>query len=72
MTMSNVSEEGIATVKKAACEALLEQRTQTKLKGKRMTDVANRIHLAQPQKRDDVERCAGSLISPYFLHLFRS
>jgi len=56
LTMSNVSEEGIATVKKAACEALLEQRTQTKLKGKRMLDVANRIHLAQPMKRDDKER----------------
>lgn len=54
--MSNVSEEGIATVKKAACEALLEQRTQSKLKGKHISDVANRLHLAQPQRRDDVPR----------------
>jgi nucleolar GTP-binding protein len=54
--MSNINEEGIATVKKAACESLLEQRTQAKLKGKRMLDIANRIHLAEPVKRDEKER----------------
>jgi len=43
-------------VKQAACEALLQHRSQIKLKGKHMQDVANRVHLALPVKRDDKER----------------
>jgi len=56
LTMSTVTEEGVANVKKAACEALLEQRTSAKLKSSRMEDIANRMHLAIPVPRDDVER----------------
>jgi len=43
-------------VRQAACEALLEHRSQIKLKGKHMQDIANRVHLALPVKRDDKER----------------
>jgi len=56
LPMSTISEEGVSIVKQAACEALLQHRTQIKLKGKHIQDVANRIHLALPVKRDDKER----------------
>jgi len=56
LTMSMVTEDGIANVKKAACEALLEVRTSAKLKSSRMEDIANRMHLAVPVPRDNIER----------------
>jgi nucleolar GTP-binding protein len=43
-------------VRNAACEALLAARVEQKLKGNRINAVANRIHVAMPVKRDDVER----------------
>lgn len=43
-------------VRNAACEALLAQRVEQKLKGSRINSVANKIHVAMPVKRDDVER----------------
>jgi hypothetical protein len=36
--MSNFSEEGVSAVKAAACERLLEQRVERKLKGARAHD----------------------------------
>eukprot|EP01127_Copromyxa_protea_P006623 TRINITY_DN16637_c0_g1_i1.p1 TRINITY_DN16637_c0_g1~~TRINITY_DN16637_c0_g1_i1.p1 ORF type:complete len:664 (+),score=148.74 TRINITY_DN16637_c0_g1_i1:56-1993(+) len=59
LTMSTVSEEGVSSVKKAACEALLEQRATLKLKSSRMGEIANRMHLAVPVPRDDIERPAN-------------
>eukprot|EP01006_Ploeotia_vitrea_P040282 TRINITY_DN66418_c1_g1_i1.p2 TRINITY_DN66418_c1_g1~~TRINITY_DN66418_c1_g1_i1.p2 ORF type:complete len:739 (+),score=500.05 TRINITY_DN66418_c1_g1_i1:153-2369(+) len=56
LPMSNVSEEGIYDVKTRACDILLEHRVNRKLKGKRINDVMNRIHIAQPQKRDNKSR----------------
>eukprot|EP01123_Difflugia_compressa_P003697 TRINITY_DN1498_c0_g1_i1.p1 TRINITY_DN1498_c0_g1~~TRINITY_DN1498_c0_g1_i1.p1 ORF type:complete len:651 (+),score=146.16 TRINITY_DN1498_c0_g1_i1:204-2156(+) len=56
LPMSTLTDEGVTDVKQAACEALLQHRTQIKLKGKHIHDVANRIHLAVPEKRDDIER----------------
>jgi len=53
---STYSEEGVMDVRNAACEALLAQRVEQKLKGTRIASVANKIHVAMPNKRDDVER----------------
>jgi nucleolar GTP-binding protein len=56
LPMSTFTEEGVSDVKKAACEALLAQRVQIRLKGSRMNDISNRMHLAEPVARDNVER----------------
>jgi nucleolar GTP-binding protein len=50
--MSNHSEEGIALVKATACDLLLEQRVERKLRGARATDVLSRVHVATPKPRD--------------------
>uniref|UniRef100_A0A3B3XG46 Nucleolar GTP-binding protein 1 n=1 Tax=Poecilia mexicana TaxID=48701 RepID=A0A3B3XG46_9TELE len=39
-----------------ACDRLLAQRVNTKIKGKKVHDVLNRLHLAMPAKRDEKER----------------
>jgi nucleolar GTP-binding protein len=54
--MSTLTEEGVSQVKETACEQLLKHRTQIKIKGKHIQDVANRMHLAIPTKRDDIVR----------------
>lgn len=56
MPMSNISEMGINTVKETACNMLLEHRVERKLRSKRINDVINRIHVAQPVKRDNKKR----------------
>lgn len=43
-------------VRNAACQALLAHRVQTKEKTKRADNVTNRLRVAQPMARDDVER----------------
>uniref|UniRef100_A0A8D0A4P5 Nucleolar GTP-binding protein 1 n=1 Tax=Sander lucioperca TaxID=283035 RepID=A0A8D0A4P5_SANLU len=39
-----------------ACDRLLSHRVENKMKGKKVHDVLNRLHLAMPAKRDDKER----------------
>uniref|UniRef100_A0A3B4EA72 Nucleolar GTP-binding protein 1 n=1 Tax=Pygocentrus nattereri TaxID=42514 RepID=A0A3B4EA72_PYGNA len=39
-----------------ACDRLLAHRVDTKMKGKKVHDVLNRLHLAMPTKRDNKER----------------
>uniref|UniRef100_A0A673AH53 Nucleolar GTP-binding protein 1 n=1 Tax=Sphaeramia orbicularis TaxID=375764 RepID=A0A673AH53_9TELE len=39
-----------------ACDRLLAHRVDTKVKGKKVHDVLNRLHLAMPTKRDQKER----------------
>uniref|UniRef100_A0A8C4IDQ7 Nucleolar GTP-binding protein 1 n=1 Tax=Dicentrarchus labrax TaxID=13489 RepID=A0A8C4IDQ7_DICLA len=39
-----------------ACDRLLADRVENKMKGKKVHDVLNRLHLAMPAKRDDKER----------------
>lgn len=56
LPMSTFTENGVNDVKKAACEALLAQRVQIRLKGGRMAEIQNRMHLAEPIQRDDIER----------------
>eukprot|EP00708_Paratrimastix_pyriformis_P002192 GAFH01000933.1.p1 GENE.GAFH01000933.1~~GAFH01000933.1.p1 ORF type:complete len:708 (-),score=321.92 GAFH01000933.1:200-2059(-) len=56
--MSSHSEEGVTRVKETACERLLA--LQESLKGRsRSDDILNRLHVAQPQRRDDKDRGAS-------------
>ncbi|BEJ17115.1 hypothetical protein CspHIS471_0605160 [Cutaneotrichosporon sp. HIS471] len=55
---STYSEEGVMDVRNKACEQLLAHRVEQKLRGHRIEAVANKIHVAMPQKRDEVERPA--------------
>jgi len=59
LSMSNKTEDGIVEVKSLACDLLLEQRVQQKLQGKKLTSIANRIHIAQPTKRDNKTRAVS-------------
>ncbi len=56
LPMSTVTEDGIVDVKTRACDLLLAQRVDMKLKSKKMPDLLNRLHLAIPKPRDAVER----------------
>uniref|UniRef100_A0A7N6B2H3 Nucleolar GTP-binding protein 1 n=1 Tax=Anabas testudineus TaxID=64144 RepID=A0A7N6B2H3_ANATE len=53
---STLTEEGVMQVKTEACDRLLAHRVDTKMKGKKVHDVLNRLHLAMPSKRDEKER----------------
>uniref|UniRef100_A0A3Q2QMX4 Nucleolar GTP-binding protein 1 n=1 Tax=Fundulus heteroclitus TaxID=8078 RepID=A0A3Q2QMX4_FUNHE len=48
--ISELSEEN------QACDQLLAHRVSTKIKGKKVHDVLNRLHLAMPAKRDEKDR----------------
>lgn len=54
--MSTVSEEGVAQVKQTSCELLLAARTEMLLKGVKRDEILSRMHVAMPQKRDEVAR----------------
>lgn len=54
--MSTVLEDGVMEVRNRACDTLLAQRVDIKLKSKKMPDVVNRLHLAVPSPRDHVDR----------------
>ncbi|KAI0066176.1 GTP binding protein 4 [Artomyces pyxidatus] len=54
--VSCYSEEGVMELKNKACDMLLAQRVEAKLKGSKINTVINRIHVAQPKARDDVVR----------------
>ncbi|XP_023537399.1 nucleolar GTP-binding protein 1-like [Cucurbita pepo subsp. pepo] len=56
LTMSTLTEEGVISVKNAACERLLNQRVELKMKSKRINDCLNRFHVAMPKPRDQKER----------------
>lgn len=50
-------EDNVMKVRNQACEKLLTARIEQKLKGTaRVNNVLNKIHVAKPQARDDVER----------------
>lgn len=55
-SMSTVKEMGVMEVRNAACDILLSQRVEHKLKSKKIPDVLNRLHLAVPTPRDSIER----------------
>ncbi len=54
--VSCYSDEGVTDLKTKACDALLAHRVESKLKGNKINSVVNRIHVAQPKPRDDIER----------------
>ncbi|KAI4385375.1 hypothetical protein MLD38_003410 [Melastoma candidum] len=56
LTMSTLTEGGVIAVKNAACERLLNQRVEIKMKSKKINDCLNRFHVAIPKPRDQKER----------------
>ncbi|KAM0001728.1 putative NOG1 helical domain-containing protein [Helianthus debilis subsp. tardiflorus] len=50
--------KGVIAVKNAACERLLDQRVEVKMKSKKINDCLNRFHVAVPKPRDQKERPA--------------
>lgn len=54
--VSCYTDEGVMELKNKACDALLQHRVDTKLKGNKVNSVLNRLHVAQPKARDDVVR----------------
>ena len=56
LEMSCATDQGIMDARNRACEKLLAVRVEQKLKGNRINDVLNKIHLAKPTPRDDVPR----------------
>ncbi|EGV65915.1 Nucleolar GTP-binding protein 1 [Yamadazyma tenuis] len=59
MNTSCVEEENVMQVRNQACEKLLASRIEQKLKGAaRVSNVLNKIHVAKPAQRDDLDRPA--------------
>lgn len=56
LTMSTLTEQGVMDVKNAACDRLLDQRVELKMKSKKINDCLNRFHVAIPKPRDQKER----------------
>lgn len=56
VTMSTMSDEGVAKVKQVACDILLQQRVEQKVKAKKSADFLHRMHVAEPVARDDKVR----------------
>lgn len=57
MTASCQLDENVMEVRNKACEKLLASRVENKLKSQaRVNNVLNKIHVATPQARDDVDR----------------
>ncbi|KAL0224939.1 hypothetical protein RCL1_002851 [Eukaryota sp. TZLM3-RCL] len=53
---SAVTEEGIAKVKDSACKKLIDMRADVKVASKKFERYSNRIFVAEPQPRDDLNR----------------
>jgi len=56
MTMSNISEEGVSEVKASACDKLLASRVESRIGGKKIENVMNRLQVFYPNARDGIER----------------
>jgi len=52
VTMSNMTDEGVAFVKETACDKLLDARVQMKVTGKKANDILAKLHVATPVPRD--------------------
>lgn len=50
LKMSTHEEEGVTEVKNIACERLLELRVESKVRGKKVQNVLNRLHVATPKE----------------------
>ena len=71
--MSTVTGEGVMTVRNEACDQLLAQRVEIKMKSKKTSDVMNRLHVAMPTQRDQKERppCIPQVMLHYPEHLIK-
>jgi len=58
MTMSNMSEQGVSEVKSTACDKLLAARVDSRVSGKKIDNVMNRLQVFHPVPRDNVTRDA--------------
>jgi len=56
MTMSTMTEIGVADVKQTACDLLLSQRVEQKVVSKDIKNTLNRLHVAVPKPRDEKVR----------------
>ncbi|KAJ1916426.1 Nucleolar GTP-binding protein 1 [Mycoemilia scoparia] len=54
--LSTYLDEGVIETRNLACEKLLQQRVAMKLKGQKVHDVLNRVHLSVPAPRDSQDR----------------
>lgn len=54
--MSTLTGEGVMEARTEACERLLEMRVAAKLRGNKVDDFLNRLHVAVPAKRDSKVR----------------
>lgn len=52
LTMSTLTEDGVIAVKNEACERLLNQRVEIKMKSKKINDCLNRLYVAIPKPRE--------------------
>ena len=55
---SCITEEGVMGVRNNACEKLLNQRVEIKMRSQKISDVLNKLHLAEPSTRDERTRPA--------------
>lgn len=55
---SCITEEGVMNVRNSACEKLLDQRVEVKMRSQKIADVLNKLHLAAPAARDERTRPA--------------
>lgn len=55
---SNKTKAGIMDMRNEACDKLLLQRVETKLRGRKTENILNRINVAVPAKRDEIDRPA--------------
>ncbi len=62
ISMSTVTEDGVMEVKTEACDRLLAQRVDMKMKGKKVTEVLNRLRVAMPAQRDNKVRSCLCLV----------
>ena len=56
MFMSNETEEGVSKVKATACDMLLRLRCEKNIETGKVDKIANRINVAMPTRRDNVQR----------------
>lgn len=56
LQMSTVKELGVMEVKTEACERLLSYRVDQKMRTKKVDGILNRLHVAVPRERDNIER----------------
>ncbi|KAG9305260.1 hypothetical protein G9A89_001523, partial [Geosiphon pyriformis] len=54
--LSCFTDSGVMDARNLACDKLLAARVEVKLKGHKINDIINKIHLAEPQSRDNVPR----------------